>query len=267
MSNDEIQLMGLKRIRQAKDELIEQQTAWLENSCIEELYNRPLHVHRVTRLLEITENIQGRILDIGCFEGYVTEKIQKQGGKKVICVDRIKKALELAEKRGIKTHYFDLDEGELEFHDQSFDCVVAGGILNGTFDPDAVVREIHRVLVDDGQLIITTPNLASLENRFRLLMGRAPLELETRIKHGIGNLRLFTFRALTDLLRDNGFVIRKMESSALIFPLHPINWAYRFLVRSKSNKKFVWASPTLANLFPRLGYHIIATAQKQLVSN
>lgn len=250
--------VGLKNIRKAKQELISSHNAWFDNHSSEELYQRPIHIHRVRRVLELTRPIRGRLLDLGCFDGYLTEKILAQGEKSVIGVDRLKRALERANARGIQTFFHDLDDGELDFEARSFECVVAGGVLNASFDPDAVLADINRVLVKGGKLIITTPNLASFENRIRLVFGRPPLELEARVQEGRGNLRLFTFKTLSKLLNDHGFVVQEMLSSAVFIPLTFLDKIFRL----RQKKDFVISSPFLASLFPTLGYHIIVLAKK-----
>ncbi len=253
---------GLKSIRGAKQALTSRHNDWLNNHSTEELYRRPIHAHRIERILELTANIQGNVLDIGCFDGYIGQKIQEQGNKQVIGLDRVENGLEIASDRGIETHYADIDDADFVFPDDTFDCVLAADVLNYAYDPDSVVSEIRRVLISQGALIITTPNLASVENRIRMLFGRHPLDLEVRAQQGVGNVRLFTFKTLRDLLVDNGFIVCSIESDILFFPLFFVTWMTNLVFRSKPERKVMIRSTFLAKIFPKLGKSIIVVAQK-----
>jgi len=58
---------------------------------------------------------------------------------------------------------------------RKFNCVLAGEIIEHIIDTDSFLDEINRILMDNEILIITTPNLANLENRIRLVIGRYPI--------------------------------------------------------------------------------------------
>ncbi len=87
------------------------------------------------------------------------------------------------------------------------------------FDPDHFLSEAHRILKRKGFLALTTPNLAFWGNRVLLLLGYQPLMSEPSTKfaagypftpegfHPAGHIRLFTLRALEDMLRANNFSI------------------------------------------------------------
>jgi SAM-dependent methyltransferase len=61
-----------------------------------------------------------------------------------------------------------------------------------------LLTELHRVLAPGGLLIVSTPNMASLRDRMRALLGRE--------RRGEGyHCRFFTVASLSDLLRNAGF--------------------------------------------------------------
>jgi SAM-dependent methyltransferase len=70
--------------------------------------------------------------------------------------------------------YSECDAGAepLPFSDNQFDVVTYTDVMeHHSFSPKRVLREIHRVLVPGGCVILVTPNHASLYNRFKLLFG------------------------------------------------------------------------------------------------
>ena len=69
-------------------------------------------------------------------------------------------------------HHFNIEDAEFPFPSASFDVVLFCEILEHLqSDPIRVLREIKRVLKQGGKLILTTPNVARLENICRLIAG------------------------------------------------------------------------------------------------
>src|SRR3972149_4296717 len=131
---------------EVKSWLIQQHHSWLEHNDTRILYHRIDQSTRLKKLLDLTEDIHGKILDIGCFDGFVAQKILEQGQKEVFGMDRLEKALEIAAERGIQTRIGDIDNAIINFPDDYFDGIVMGEVLDYVFDPDAVITEVRRVL-------------------------------------------------------------------------------------------------------------------------
>jgi SAM-dependent methyltransferase len=76
------------------------------------------------------------------------------------------------ENFSLQYHNVNIEESELPFADGSFDlvlyCEVIEHMLN---DPLATLLRVKRVLRHDGWLVLTTPNVARLENVARLIAG------------------------------------------------------------------------------------------------
>ena len=71
-----------------------------------------------------------------------------------------------------KYHHFNIENAPFTFNDASFDILVFCEIVEYLLmDPAKVLREIKRGLKPDGQLILATPNVSSLENIARMLSG------------------------------------------------------------------------------------------------
>ncbi len=254
-------------IAKIKADLIRRHTQWLAENDTDQFYTHVSNAWRIEKILEFTRDMRGRFLELGCFDGFIAEKVLQQGGKEVIGVDRLERALELTAARGVQTELADLDDAALNFADKHFDCVLAGEVLDYVYDPDAALQEIHRVRKPGGRLIITVPNLASLGNRVLLLTGVPPYNLEVKPSQG-GYWRYFTFDTLAQVLGDRGFEVKSMQSPYLACPLIYLSFSRLPWLHGVSPPKprrerhRLFFSRSLARVFPRLGDIIIALAEK-----
>lgn len=96
----------------------------------------------------------------------------------------------------------------LPLRSESFDVVFAGEIIEHLVDTDGFLAEITRVLRPGGTAVVTTPNLASFENRLRLAVGRYPKWVDHRIG-GEGHVRAYTPRVLQAQLAEHGLVVTR----------------------------------------------------------
>ena len=112
-----------------------------------------------------------RVLDLGCRDGALTQAYLD--GNEVVGVDADRDALAEAARRGIETHWADLDQ-PLDFPAASFDVVVAGELLEHLRDPRRVVGEVRRVLRPGGTFVASVPNAYRLKGRLLFLFGRPP---------------------------------------------------------------------------------------------
>ncbi len=132
------------------------------------------------------------------------------------CVDISASSVTALSKFGLRCTCCDVSSDILPFPSGRFDIVVMSEVLEHLIDPDHALVELKRVLTPNGLLVTTTPNLASWINRILLLGGFQPLNTETGTSwvfgweglrprsRPVGHLRLWTLRALTEMLRYHG---------------------------------------------------------------
>ncbi len=110
-------------------------------------------------LNEVSNVIQGNevILDIGAGSGYYSLAIAKKlSAGKVICLDSSEEMLQWlerkAKKEGLKDRIQILkgDASSSGLANESVDLVVSNGLLHELSNPEAVLREMHRVLRPNG---------------------------------------------------------------------------------------------------------------------
>ena len=186
------------------------------------------------------------VLDIGCYDGFITEKIRNYGNK-VTGVEVSKQGVKWCKVRKIKVIEQDL-ETKFPFKDNSFDTVFGGEIIEHIFDTDSLLQEIRRILKPNGSLVLTTPNIASLTRRLKLFLGINPLIdiglISPKGEKSAGHIRYFTKNSLNQLLKRNGFKLTNYKTEFIL--LH----RFRFTTFSK--------------IFPTLGWtHICKYKNKK----
>jgi SAM-dependent methyltransferase len=134
-------------------------------------------------------------------------------------VDIDEAALKKAVGRGVKVFKADLNSDPLPFKDGFFDAVLMEEVIEHLVNPDNAIREAFRVLKAGGLLLLSTPNLAWWLNRLALLLGYQPYWSECSTIYNVGkfkrnqgqllsgHLRLYTYKALKQLLELHGFKV------------------------------------------------------------
>ena len=111
-------------------------------------------------------------------------------------------------------------------------------VIEHLFDTEGFLKEIHRLLVPGGLLILSTPNLNSLANRIRVLCGR-PLPMWGAFpddRHGT-HVRVLNKTKIVELLDRTGFQVVGLEGINLsrlgkLMDRAP-SWSEMLLVRAE----------------------------------
>jgi 2-polyprenyl-3-methyl-5-hydroxy-6-metoxy-1,4-benzoquinol methylase len=210
--------------------------------------------HRESRLRKAAAMIlsepAGRLLDIGCGSGSFSARFL-DAGFAVAGIDMTEEQVAAARVRGLDARVHDLGSGPLPFPEQSFDAVFAGEVIEHVVDTTAFLSDIRRVLKPHGCVVLTTPNLASAENRLRLLFGFYPIWTEYRLEGGQGHVRSYTMKTLVSHLRETGFAVERVKG----------NWVPFVPQKFADDIRRPFLAPT-GDWFPGLSMDLIVKARK-----
>jgi SAM-dependent methyltransferase len=169
-----------------------------------------------------------RVLDVGCGEGRHSSQACKETKCTVCALDidpenvaRTNYLLHLMEQAGESRASWSVFRGDalqLPFKDTYFDKVICSEVLEHVSDDQQAIRELTRVLKDDGTLAISVPTYFSEAIYWKI----SP---EYRNQPG-GHVRKYRLRELINLLQRNGlhvFTTRRKHG------LHFFYWFLRCL--------------------------------------
>lgn len=182
---------------------------------------------RMKKCLNIMDRIPpGEFLDLGATQGGLIERMM--GGGWIACgVDINPENVAACTAKGLDVRLCDLSVDALPFENERFELIFAGEIIEHLVDTDKFLQDLARCLKPNGSLIITTPNLASFENRMRLIFGIYPEWVDWCTTEGVGHVRAYTVKILKRQLVMHGFDILTVLGSFVPYLPRAIMSKYR----------------------------------------
>jgi SAM-dependent methyltransferase len=178
---------------------------FLENYSDEKVkHSFYLEFSRRLLLLQLVEKYAskgGVVIDLGA-QPFIVSSALKLMGYDVIAYDYDPdRYLDIAKAFGVKVVKCDLERDSLGMENETVDCAVFSEVIEhiNPYYVNYTLAKINRILKVGGKLIITTPNIASLFRRLKLLIGKQPV-YRLHVKE-------YTKYEVEELLRNSGFKI------------------------------------------------------------
>jgi SAM-dependent methyltransferase len=186
------------------------------------------------------------LLDYGCGKGALARDVAETYGVPVHACDVAPELIDdLKQRHGDRIDFFAVSERpELPFADRALSTVTCCDVIEHipADSRPIVLRELHRVLRDDGRLVVTVPSKGPLSwldpENFKFRFPRAHRAVYVRLRgkaeyernyggHGrFGNFSAgasrhehFSHAELARLLGEAGFVIEEVRYARVVYPL------------------------------------------------
>ena len=193
-----------------------------------------------------------KVVDLGA-QPLILSCALAKAGYKVTAVDiEPDKYKAILSEYNVEVVQSDLEKG-LNLPDENFDCAVLTEVIEhiNPYKVNIMLSEVNRVLKMGKALILTTPNIASLFRRIKLLIGKQPI-----YKH---HVKEWTMEELLELLANNGFKVI-FNNYVAVNDLSFVDCRpseYEKLVNYANLLKLTVRSPTKLKLIRSIAYPIV----------
>jgi SAM-dependent methyltransferase len=161
-------------------------------------------------LLEWLGGRHERVLEVGCGEAGNAPWLRAHGATDLVGVEIHSASAERAREKFDRIEAMPIEQA-LPLLSGPFDLIVCADVLEHLVDPWDVVRRLGQLAADDGQLLVSVPNIRFLGALVRIAVG-VGFRPEPEGIFDATHLRYFTRDNITHLLRQGGW--------------RPDRWAY-----------------------------------------
>ncbi len=151
-----------------------------------------------------------RVIDLGCGDGRLMERLQRERGCHVVGIDVEKKNVKSVIRRGLPVVAADLNEGLAGIPSDSFDFAVLSQTLQQVQRPKQLLKEMLRVA---SRGLVVIPNFGHWRVRFEVLLrGRTPITDALPYEwHETPNVHFMSMRDFHELMKSIGLRVVKQR--------------------------------------------------------
>ncbi len=202
---------------------------------------------RKNAILSLLSPSARRVLDIGCSDGQLGKEIKDKLSAEVHGIDISIEALRLAQANLDKVFQADIENDNwIEKLSGKYDTVILSEVLEHLFYPEQVLIKIKQILTEQGEVIITVPNLLFWKNRLKIFLGK--WEYTDQGLMDRGHIHFFSWGSFVKMIDQAGFYI---TATAHHIPTRGTKWlgrffpglfAYQFIVKIKPKRRVVYTA-------------------------
>ena len=191
------------------------------------------------------------LVEVGCGSGLLAEKIS--------ALHRNMECLDLQDARiygkAINFKKCNLAVQKMPYVDSTVSLVIATQVLEHLENPTFFIEECHRVLKEDGLLMLSYPNFTNIFQRINILMNGFTFRLGGQVSSG-GHINIITSKNLAHWM-DNRFYLKKNEGD-FFASVKYAPW-FMSLMKKSGDKHLIF--PEIKSLL--LSYNIISVFKKK----
>ncbi|MCU0846490.1 MAG: methionine biosynthesis protein MetW [Spirochaetes bacterium] len=149
-----------------------------------------------------------RVLDLGCGDGALLERLQNLKKVKGFGVEISEEGVSKCVEKGLYCYQGDIDDGLSDFKQNIYDFIILNQTLQSTKRPDYVLKEIMRIC---RTAIISFPNFGHCKTRFQILF-RGTMPKNSLLPYEwfeSPNIHHLTINDFEDHCEKNRFAVKK----------------------------------------------------------
>jgi 2-polyprenyl-3-methyl-5-hydroxy-6-metoxy-1,4-benzoquinol methylase len=164
------------------------------------------------RILDFAKGAES-LLELGLGHGYTTSIFSKHFNKHVVLegseevIKNFRKKYPDCRVEIVKTYFEDFS------HDEKFDVIVLGFVLEHVDDPLKILLHFKKYLKPNGgKMFVSVPNAEVLNRRLGNIAGMLPdMQVLSENDHILGHQRYYTVKTLSEDIHKAGYEIERME--------------------------------------------------------
>lgn len=149
------------------------------------------------------------ILEVGCAAGMTGRELKKRSGAFVAGIEMNNKAACAAKNVLDDVVQGNIEDIELPYSKNSFDCILFADVLEHLIDPLSVLQKVRPLMKNKGTIVASIPNVQFHGVVHQLIEGNWTYEKEGILDET--HLRFFTFKEIEKLFSQAGYSIARVD--------------------------------------------------------
>ncbi len=176
----------------------------------------PYIFNSLKQILDNNRNQSLMHLDLGCGNGFLTNKISKFF-KETHGFDVSESGIEIAKRNSDQnTKFFQTNLNLENIKEDSYNVVTLIEVIEHVYDPENFLKLIKSKMKKDSKIIISTPFHGYLKNLAISLMNKFDHHFDPLWLHG--HIKFFSKKTLLKIMNKNGFRVSKVIYSGRFYP-------------------------------------------------
>lgn len=179
----------------------------MSNNSLHNKYETGYFQNGRPEMLKYIPQEANRILEVGCGEGNFCRQLRREG-REIWGVELNPEAVKRASLVCDKTFEGNFDIIYKDLPERYFDCVIFNDVLEHLYAPWDTIKNVKRILSDQGVLVSSIPNFRYVAN----IITEIILQKDFRYKPAGGilddtHIRFFTSKSILRMFRENGYEV------------------------------------------------------------
>ncbi len=174
------------------------------------MHNKGYFDNHRPEIIRLIDSAAITILDVGCGNGKLGAELKRLSPQRNVIGIEINK-IAATEARLLLDEVIeqDIENLDLPFKNNTFDCIIFADILEHLLEPEKVLKKFKPVLKQNGTIILSIPNMRHYTTILQLLL--RGWEYKDYGHFDRTHLRFYSLKSIKELITNSGYKIQTIE--------------------------------------------------------